>query len=212
MKKTLIVSALLTASVALSSAVTTATVRNFTSPTAGLPILDNTGTPIRGSYAVGFYASDFDFIGSTGEQVRDGLTQFGSELNSFVFDGLIGAPNSTSANIPKEGGSPFTGNDVFVLFGDASTLADSTLFGVVRLATQFQNENDADLGVVDGTITGDTATVEFGFLVTPSAQPTGPVAFNFAEGLQLSAVGIPEPSTSLLAALAGLGLVARRRR
>ena len=54
MKKILLTSVIFASSVIASSAVTTATVVNFKSLTNGLPILDNSGTPIAApSYAVG---------------------------------------------------------------------------------------------------------------------------------------------------------------
>lgn len=215
MKLTLLTTLALGFSAVSSSAVTTATIRNFLTLTDGLPTLDNTGTPISGSYAVGFFPEGFDF-NQEASAVRNGLVQFGSELNTFRFDGLIGTPNSTQDNIPKEGGSQFTGKNIFVMFGDQSTLDSSTLFGVVRLPGQFQDEGQNDQGVALADITPTTAEVQFGVLRAPSAQPNqgqaGPV-FNFAQGLELtSGVVIPEPSTGLLAAIAGLALAARRRR
>ena len=211
MKKTLLTTALLASSVMVSSAVTTATVRNFTSFTNGLPTLDNNGDPISGSYAVGYFDADFDF-NQEGTAIRDGFNQFGSELNNFVFTGLIGAPNSTEDTIPKEGGSPFTGQNVTVLFGDAATLAESTLFGVFVTGTVFQDENQADLGVAPADVVPGNGEVVYGLLTTPTSQPPENASLDFAEGIQLVAVPIPEPSTGILTAIAGLALVARRRR
>lgn len=213
MNKTLLTTALLATSILGASAATTATVRNFTSFTAGLPTLDNNGDPISGSYAVGFYPSGFDFT-QDGTDVRDGLTQFGAELNNFVFTGLIGAPNSTDDSIPKEGGSPFTGKDIYVVFGDQGTLASSTLFGVFKVNSQFQDENAADLGTAAADVLPGNGDVVYGNVIAPNSQPPENGSLNFSEGLQLvaNADAIPEPSTSLLAGLAGLALAARRRR
>jgi hypothetical protein len=211
MKKTLLTTVLVVSSGLLASAVTTATTRNFAGLTNGLPILDNAGNPISGSYAVGFYADDFDFT-QDAPAVRSGLVQFGSELNTFVFPGLVGTPNSTQDNIPKEGGSQFSGKNIFVLFGDQSTLDSSTLVGVFKLNGQFQNENAADQGVALADVFPGNGELVFGNLVAPASQPTAPAAFNFAQGIQLVGVAVPEPSTGLLSALAGLALVARRRR
>ena len=212
MKKTLLSSLILASSVVVSSAVTSATVRNFSSFTNGLPTLDNTGTPISGSYAVGYFADDFDFL-QDGTAVRDGFNIFGSELNTFVFTGLIGTPNSTSDTIDKDGSSPFSGKDVYVLFGDQGTLADSGLFGVFKVAGQFQDENAADLGTAAADVFPGNGEVVYGNVIAPLSQPPENGSLSFSQGLQLVAVGvIPEPSTGLLTALAGLALVARRRR
>jgi hypothetical protein len=211
MKKTLLTTALLVSSGLFASAVTTATVRNFTTLTNGLPILDNAGNPISGSYAVGFYADDFDFT-QDAPAIRSGLTQFGNELNSFVFTGMVGAPNSTQGVIPKEGGSPFTGKNIFVLFGDQTSLDASTLFGVFKINGTFQNENAADLGVALADVVPGNGDLVYGNLIAPTSQPPQNPNLNFAQGIQLVGVAIPEPSTGLLSALAGLALVARRRR
>ncbi len=212
MKKILLTSVIFASSVIASSAVTTATVVNFKSLTNGLPILDNSGTPIAApSYAVGFFADDFDFT-QDGAAIRSGLTQFGDELNSFNFTGLIAAPNSTNDNIPKEGGSPFSGKNVYVLFGDENSLAGSNNFGVFKTNTVFEDENQADLGVALPEVVPGSGEVVYGILRAPTSQPTGGPAFDFAQGIELVGTAVPEPSTGLLTALAGLALVARRRR
>jgi len=194
-----------------SRAFTTATVRNFVSFTDGFPILGAVGEPINGSYAVGIYENDFDFSQSATE-VRDGLTPFGEELNDFVFTGLIGAPNSTNGSIPFENESRFADQNIFVLFGNASSLADSNLFGVFRLNTKFQEENELGAGVALADVLPGNGDLLYGRIIRPDSQPVGNPDFDFAQGIQLVAVAIPEPSTGLLTVVAGLALVARRRR
>jgi hypothetical protein len=169
------------------------------------------GEPINGSYAIGIYENNFDFSQSATE-VRDGLTPFGEELNDFVFTGLIGAPNSTNGSIPFENGGRFVDQNIFVLFGNASSLADSNLFGVFRLNTKFQEENELGAGVALADVLPENGDLVYGRLISPGSQPVGNLDFNFPQGIQLVAVAIPEPSTGLLTVVAGLALVARRRR
>jgi hypothetical protein len=97
--------------------------------------------------------------------------------------------------------------------GDGADLASSTDFAVFDPGLVFGTENAVGAGALDIVITSDLLTEDslvYGTIV-PSVD-TG-LGLVFDEAIQLGeGVVIPEPSTSLLAALAGLALAARRRR
>lgn len=210
MKTLLLISTALNLAVTAASAATFATIRNFDSYTNGYPILDGAGDPVSGSYAVGFYPDEFNF-NQDGPLVRLGLVQFGSELNTFVFSGMIGGPNTTSGSIPQGGGSAFIDKNIFVLFGDGSTLDDSGLFAVFKLDGKFQAENELGLGLALADVFPGNGEVVYGNLMTPNSQPPEDSNFNLSTGLQLVATQVPEPSVSVLVCLAALALAKRRR-
>ena len=197
----------------VSYGVTVATVRNFTSLTEGYPILGATGDPVVGSYAIGVYDEHFDFEQS-GNAVRDGLIQFGNELTTFVFSGLIGTPNSTTGSITFENDGVFLDQNIYILFGNAPSLTESDLFGVFRMNSRFEEENEVGLGVALVDVVPGNGELVYGSFVTPSSQPLAEpdfdVDFEFEQGIQL--VNVPEPSTGFLSSLAALALLSWRRR
>ena len=77
----------------------------------------------------------------------------------------------------------------------------------------FGTENAVGAGALDIIIDSDSLTADslvYGTILTDVDTGLGLI---FTEGIQLGeGVVVPEPSTSLLAALAGLALAARRRR
>jgi hypothetical protein len=181
-------------------------------PTA-VPILDNTGTPIAfgGGYVS---AGTFSAVPSTVEDIKT-FTAFGAGGTAFAND--FSAPGffnaARTAPIPEGTTTAPVGEDVYVVIGNGSTLADSDQFAVFNPGLVFGTENSVGAGGVDAFLNSDTLTQDslvFGTLVTDIDTGLG---VTFTEGIELSdGTFVPEPSTSLLAALAGLALAARRRR
>jgi len=212
--KTLILStsAVLTA---LSSGYTVS-LQNFNAGDAtAVPIVDNTGTPIpAGGGFIG--AGTFATAPTSVTESRD-ITLFGSGLNGFS-NGLVGPDgvlagffsNSFSDPIPEGTTTPPVGERLYVVMGNGATLADSTQFAILDTGQTFGTENAAGSGGLDVILTSSSLNPEALAVgtVLESYDYTGVATFD--EAIQLAP--IPEPSTSLLAALAGLGLVARRRR
>ena len=105
------------------------------------------------------------------------------------------------------------GASVYLVMGDGADLASSTDFAVFDPGLVFGTENAVGAGALDIIISSDTLTADslvYGTIVPNVDTGLGLV---FDEAIQLGeGAVIPEPSTSLLAALAGLALAARRRR
>jgi hypothetical protein len=178
-----------------------------------VPILDNTGAPIAlGSGYVA--AGTFSALPAGIEDVKANFSAFGDGTSDFS-NGL-GAPgffNKTrSASIPLGTATAPVGENVYIVIGDGSTLADSSDFVVFNPNLVFGTENAVGAGGLDININSDAVTPEsvlWGTIVTDVDTGLG---VTFTEGLQIGVITIPEPSTSLLAALAGLAFAARRRR
>lgn len=208
--KTLILgsSALFTA---LASGYTVSLTNFDAADSTAVPILDNTGTPV---------AANGGFIGagtfaSTPTSVTDApnLTLFGSGATGLT-NGLGGLDgfffNQFNAPIPEGTTDPPVGERLYVVMGDGASLAESSNFAIFDTGQTFGTENAVGSGGLDVVLLSSTLTPEalIAGTIVEDYDYTGVATFD--EALQLAP--IPEPSTSLLAALAGLGLVARRRR
>ncbi|NNC88245.1 MAG: PEP-CTERM sorting domain-containing protein [Akkermansiaceae bacterium] len=219
MKHTLKLSAAALLLSALSaSAAYQVTVRNFTNSTNGFPIIDNAGNPLaNGLIGVGTFPVGFDFNVPAAD-VLAAFQQFGASvmeppLSTGGFPGLFN--NTISGSIPNTstaGDAGFFGDQIYTVIGDAtSSLGDASFLAVLTDGGTFGKEDTAGNGAAaadyaPASTTGVTQ-IAYGDLVN------GPFAigpFTFAVGAQQ--VNVPEPSTSLLAGLAGLALLVRRRR
>ncbi len=174
-----------------------------------VPILDNTGTPIAqgsGFVAVGTFAvvptdnagvQAFNVFGS-------GATAFANGINA---DGFF--DNSSSDAIPAGTVSAPVGQSVYLVIGDGSSLATSSNFAVFDPGMVFGTENAVGAGGLDLNLSNVTVTEDSLVLGTLLTDVDTGLGVTFEKGI---ALGIPEPSTSLLAGLAGLALAVRRRR
>jgi hypothetical protein len=178
-----------------------------------VPVLDNTGAAIglgSGFVAAGTFAS----VPGSIDEVRS-FTPFGDGASAF--QNSVGAAgffdNSRSAPIPQGTTDAPVGASVYLVMGDGADLASSTDFAVFDPGLVFGTENAVGAGALDIIITSDSLTADslvYGTIVPNVDTGLGLV---FDEAIQLGeGAVIPEPSTSLLAALAGLALAARRRR
>ncbi len=195
------------ASAGLSQAAVTITAKNFTSLSAGIPVLDDAGAAVTSgnrSWSVGYFSTGFDFNTATAATIKAAFTLFGTTQTAFATNGIF--TGNSSATLPANDAS-FTGKTIYTLVGNAPTIAGSSTFAIFTANVLFP--------VVDALGNGSATTqttlannVVFGKLMAPTTQPAGGT---FAQGVQMLAVAVPEPSAVLLGALGALGLLRRRR-
>ena len=213
MKKTIIATLATVGLFSGASAYTVSFLNIAAADNTAVPVLDNNGAPIglgSGFVAAGTFAS----VPGSIDEVRS-FTPFGDGTS--VFQNSVGAAgffdNSRSAPIPQGTTDAPVGASVYLVMGDGADLASSTDFAVFDPGLVFGTENAVGAGALDILISSDTLTADslvYGTIVPNVDTGLGLV---FDEAIQLGeGAVIPEPSTSLLAALAGLALAARRRR
>lgn len=200
----------------------TVTVTNQTNVSPpDLPIFDNAGNPLAsGSVGVGFFGSSTDVTGNSTDfaALLGTFQQFGTTAaftQGFV-PGLVNNVAPPEFDVPIAFGSTAdpVGQNIFVVFGNAATLAASNELAVWQGNVLFGTDDAAGNG-------GAAVSLETGLGTLLLGNSTGPVELgeanvvSFEDGIQLVTIDnavVPEPSTGILAALAGLALVARRRR
>lgn len=213
MKKTVIATLATVGLFSGASAYTVSFLNIAAADNTAVPVLDNTGAAIglgSGFVAAGTFAS----VPGSIDEVRS-FTPFGD--GNSAFQNSVGAAgffdNSRSAPIPQGTVDAPVGASVYLVMGDGADLASSTDFAVFDPGLVFGTENAVGAGALDIVINSDTLTADslvYGTIVPNIDTGLGLV---FDEAIQLGeGAVIPEPSTSLLAALAGLALAARRRR
>lgn len=202
-----------------ANAATSVSLRNFFSASEGLPLVDNSGAVIPGAELT-FEAgtiSEADLLTIGG---LDSTTDDAQVISFFTpATSATGTPGSANfaglfngSSDADDGGALGTATSpLFILVSrtEGGSVTDVLLFNAGQ-AFPVQNAGNAAAGLE----VRDASDVVFGGGVVPvqddSALPV-PLQGGFGSGLSFNSA-IPEPSTSLLAALAGLGLVARRRR
>lgn len=213
MKKTVIATLATVGLFSGASAYTVSFLNIAAADNTAVPVLDNTNQPIglgSGFVAAGTFAS----VPGSIDEVRS-FNVFGDGSSAFQNSVGVGGffDNSRSAPIPLGTVDAPVGASVYLVMGDGADLASSTDFAVFDPGLVFGTENAVGAGALDIVITSDT--------LTPDSLVYGTIVNNIDTGLGLTfdeaivlgeGVVIPEPSTSLLAALAGLALAARRRR
>ena len=213
MKKTVIATLATVGLFSGASAYTVSFLNVASADSTAVPVVDNTGAPIAlgsGFVAAGTFAS----VPGSIDEVRS-FTPFGDGNSAFANSIGVGGffDGNRSAPIPAGTTDAPVGASVYLVMGDGADLASSTDFAVFDPGLVFGTENAVGAGALDIIIDSDALTPDslvYGTIVTEVDTGIGVI---FAEGIQLGeGAVIPEPSTSLLAALAGLALVARRRR
>jgi hypothetical protein len=210
MKKTLFLLALAASPLVQGAVSVTGTnlVLGPTSVADSMLITDNTGIPVSGSWAAGIFDAP-DFSGPAG--ITSTFTQNGSDgafsATPGVFGALGGVP-ITDAATSVDSSDNFAGKPVYIVVGNAASIAGSTDFVVFQTATNWPQEVQgvgAGFGVniaKETLVYGIPTTVQGATGITSALNGDGGVTFGL----------IPEPSTSLLAGLAGLALMIRRKR
>jgi len=184
----------------------------FSAPS--LPIVDNTGSPLAsGTFAVGFFGSDAAVTGNADDfaVLLGGFTEYGTSVaaTSNLAPGLftVNAPPEWTVSVPSGTTGGQVGSSVYVIFGEGSSLAVSNTLAVWKSDSVFGTEDDSG----QGTVAVDLATGLGTLLLGDDTGPTD-IGVVYDSNITLVEERVPEPSTSLLAGLAGLGLAFRRRR
>lgn len=177
--------------VSISEAATINLTRGIGNPGVGIGLAD-------GGYAiqVGTYASDPTPLMGSMELVN--LFQMfaaGTSPTSGATKGLITGSFSSLANGPGQAPSMFNNKQIYVMVGDAPTIAASSAFGIFAFTTTYNFPPDV-------TVTGATSVT----LSNPTVMR--PLLGDVVGG---NFVLVPEPATALLGALGVLGLLRRRR-
>lgn len=171
-------------------------------------IVDNTGAATNAVVSLATYSGPAFAPGQSVAEVIGGFTLTGSPANTLGTFGFVNA-SVTDA----DAGNALAGQQVYVLIGNnQGDILASTQIAVYTSGNTFPTQ-------VGGNAAGDAenlrpdAGLVWGAIVT-GAGITPP--FNAANGQPQIAVSgvnlIPEPSVSLLAGLAGLALLIRRKR
>ena len=186
------------------------TVTNINAGSSEL-VVDNAGNPVVGGFVgVGTITDPgADFGDLTGAEVAGLFDSFATgatenPAGNFLLDLDMAFEVTGSANFDS---SPLAGGTIYLVLGNGADLASSTQAGIMTLGSFPSSEptppnpvimSNAAASVIFGDYTGTAAN---GSGITAGERP----AFALA-GL------VPEPSSSLLAAFAGLILLARRKR
>jgi len=214
MKKTVIATLATVGLFSGASAYTVSFLNVAAADNTAVPVLDNTGAPIAlGSGYVA--AGTFTAVPGSADDVRSLFAAFGDGNTAFSNSIGVGGffDGNRSAPIPAGTTDVPVGASVFLVIGDGSDLASSTDFAVYDPGLVFGTENAVGAGALDIIIDSDALTADSLVYGTIATNVDLGIGVTFDEGIQLGeGAVIPEPSTSLLAALAGLALAARRRR
>ena len=208
MKKTLIVSLL---AVAMGGSLQAGSV-SFTN-IGGNPVVDNTGAPIAGLFSAvvtfdGAVPSDEASLRASTGAVINGMNQ-----TAAIPSGADGSFNNSGSYTLDAGGAN-QGSTLYLLLASGSDLATADFVGLIDTGLTI----DADTPAPDSNtfILNNSGTPIVGDFtasnVTADWSSLGGGSDYMAIGYELVGAPIPEPSSTLLAALAGLGLIARRRR
>jgi hypothetical protein len=214
MKKITLLS--LAATVAASQGATTVSVGNATLPTSGYAIVDNTGAAVAaadskvwvGTFDAGFAAGLGGLDTATDDQlVLDNFTA-AADASNFLANGLF---NTAIQGADGDGSLGAASTPLFIVV----TSGDEVLVFDFGGEASFPQQNATGAGAIDLGIV-EPGDVVFGNnqpVAVTSGLPPFATGAAWANGITFNAGGaIPEPSTSLLAGLAGLALVSRRRR
>ncbi len=182
-----------------------------------LPIVDNAGAPLSsGSISVGFFGDDGDISGNAMDfaALITSFTVYGTEsaLAAGAAPGLTDmvTPANWSVAVPSDSVADQIGKNVYVIFGNAGTIGGSNQLAIWKSDSVFGTEDDAGNGGTAVSLETGKGSLLLG-RDTGATLIAGAVTFSNTIGL-VTADAVPEPSTSLLAALAGLALAVRRRR
>ena len=206
MIKTLVLSSLIVSGVAQGAI--TISEKNFTSASVGVPIVSTLGVaaPLNSIYASsGIFVTTPDWATASAATIISMFTATDSTpLSNTTFTGLF-TGNDTTTLVSYATG--FQGANPYILVGNSSTLANSTLVAVYRQTTPVYATPVS--GIANTAISGTTlANWVYGTQTAVTTQSTLTSA-SFSQGIALTS--IPETSTALLGAIGALGLLRRRR-
>lgn len=183
----------------------------------GRGLFDNAGNALLGTYVgYGTFSRPFDPATDDGAALAGIFDEFGSSglvTGTDVGGGTIVSGtffHPTSQAVPA--GDPLENSNIWVVFGNADTLAGSTEALIIPTGVLFGND-DPTPGQVAIDLQTSSASPTFG---SDSFQGTFVIpgfgeAPSAANSYQLAPL-VPEPSSSLLFGFAGLALLIRRKR
>ena len=190
------------------------TVSNIADEMTSAVLLDNTATPILSGDAfihIGFFGD----VASEGADPTNFVSTFTTFTSGAISNSLAGGFLEQNFDGPTlNQTSPFVGEGVSVIVTDAADLASSTAFAAFSTGSTFAADVQS---INNATPTAGLLTANAVFGVTESGSferevpsPFGTQIQTFESGVALTAV--PEPSAALLAGLALVGGLVRRRR
>ena len=195
----------------VATAVTTITASNAQIGGTITQIIDNSGDPVvSGQVLIGTFADTAGLGTAAAGDVLTGFTQFGgagSFSTNALAPGTFGVLDSLgiTADLPNTGDAPgdLVGKTIFAVATDGSD------YIVWESAATFAFEDPTlDQGPPIGFNVTDSATLLRGIVIPGGNKGLGLPGGNGQDAVTF----IPEPSTSLLAGLAGLGFLIRRKR
>lgn len=188
----------------------TVTVKDFTSASAGNPIVNSLGVPValNSVFAqAGIFTTLPNFAtDSAATIISDFSAIVPNTISNTSFTGVFtGNVTSSLGAYPTN----FSGAAAYMLVGNNSTIANSTAIAVYSLPGQVFTPTVGGVANVsiNGTVAGNWL---YGIQVPVSTQTTVPSSA-YTTGIELTSISVPEPSTALLGALGVLGLLRRRR-
>lgn len=210
MKRTLFTALLLGAATQFGTAAVTVLPYNLSlSPATAQIVTDGTGKALDvGVWAVGLFPASTDFMQADVHALLTTFDQNGSARPFAAQDGVIGALGNagvTDAATSLDGSDPFTGTPIFVVIGNAASLAEASEVIILQGPAWPQ---EAELVGANISFPTWTSTIVRGMESPPVSGLTGPAAqFNGTIGMTF----IPEPSAALLGLLGLAGFIRRRR-
>lgn len=234
MKKSIITSLALVLVAVGSAKAAVYSVTNNTGGAAATPIVNSTGNQLSGVVVAGGSGAGA-YSTALGVAAIGYFTTLDLSLSTLDKAGILGAfqqfgaatvfPNTASALFQRGlvtaqasgtvTGTEFSAKNIYLLVGSgATTLAGATEFLILKTSTLFTDSQDASgtpLSVpVSGTAAGQIPQLLLGGY--DNFQTRHSVADSTTTPAWNTVAPVPEPSAAMLGLLAGLGLIARRRR
>lgn len=205
------IKAILFAIVGLASSAfgaSTLNLRNFSSATVGVPIVDASGAALApGSFFLngGYFNTTVNWATATPETIKSTFVGIdNSPLSGGTRSGLLTGQTFNGA-LPVG----FAGSAAYLVFANNADFSLATAFAVFNANVLF-TAPDA-LGNSAQTLDAlNSNNVVFGTVRGVTTQPTGLTGAAFTNGVVMVGA-IPEPSTALLGLLGIAGLIRRRR-
>jgi len=187
-------------------------VSNVGNPDVSVAILDNTGAPLAAGgifVTVGF----FDSAESASDPTNFATTFTPFLSQDFAIDASDGFVTASFDGPTIDNDSVFLGEFVGVIFSDNQDLSLAGQAASFITTADFRADGLNDQQTPTAILTVDSVqfgTVETGSFIRTTTSIFGTQEVEFTNGVRLTAV--PEPSASLLAGLALVGGLVRRRR
>ncbi len=200
---------------AAANAATNVTLQNFSGISTGNPIVDNTGAAIE-SQLSGWAVGTFETAFAAGLSGLDTVTDDQTVIDAFTqsgADGSLSINGLFNGTVESDSGNANAGEALYALVTYNAAAGVQAL--VFDLGRAFPTQDGAGNASVDlGRLLGpdDVAFGNTNPVPVDTASLPAPFA-GFVDGITFDAGDvIHEPSTGLLSLIAGLGLLARRRR